>query len=125
MRQRTLVPIRPELDGQGAPQARHAVPQSRVRALDIHRVEDAHVRLPPVRYVRTLDAGSLDFAAASRRTEFLKTAGIHDEPRRKYFVRTLRLDTEGTPNSVLRHAIQGLMTARRMLADSETSENHG
>ena len=69
------------------------------------------------------DCVSLDFAAASRRTEFLKTAGIHDEPGRKYFVRTLRLDTEGTPDSVLHHAIQGLMTARRMLADGETNQD--
>ena len=101
------------------------MPQSRVRALDIHRVEDAHVRLPAVRYVLTLDAGSLDFTTASRRTDDLKTTGIHDETGRKYFVRTLRLDTEGTPDSVLHHAIQGLMTARRMLADSETGENRG
>ena len=68
---------------------------------------------------------SLDSAAASRRTELLKNAGIHDEPDRNYFVRTLRLNTEGTPDSVLHHTIQGLMTARRMLADSETSENRG
>ena len=69
------------------------------------------------------DGVALDFAAAARRTEFLKDAGLHDEPGRKYFVRTLRLNTEGTPDSVLHHAIHGLMTARRMLADNEKSQD--
>ena len=69
------------------------------------------------------DCVTLDFAAASRRTDELKKAGIHDEPGRKYFVRTLRFNTEKTADVVLLHAIQGLTTARKMLADSKNHES--
>ena len=43
------------------------------------------------------DGVTLDSAAASRRVNHLKKAGIHDEPDRKYFVRTLRFETDGHP----------------------------
>ena len=68
------------------------------------------------------DCVTLDSAAASQRLEKLKTAGIHDEPGRRYFVRPLRFETEGTADVVLLHAIQGLTAARKMLADEENQE---
>ena len=69
------------------------------------------------------DGVTLDSAAASRRVDHLKKAGIHDEPGRKYFVRTLRFKTDGTPDVVLLHAIQGLAAARKMLADREAAKH--
>ena len=66
------------------------------------------------------DCVTLDSAAASQRLDTLKKAGIHDDPGRRYFVRTLRFETDGTADVVLLHAIQGLTTARKMLADQES-----
>ncbi len=68
------------------------------------------------------DGVTLDSAAASRRVDHLKKAGIHDDPGRKYFLRTLHLQTEGTADVVLLHAIQGLTAARKTLAESESRE---
>ena len=63
------------------------------------------------------DCVSFDSATAGGRIRTLEKAGIHDEPGRRYFVRTLRVETEGTADVVLLHALQGLTAARKLNAD--------
>ncbi|MCY4505663.1 MAG: hypothetical protein OXG35_01685 [Acidobacteria bacterium] len=68
------------------------------------------------------DQVSFDSASAGQRLEEIKRLDPHGEPGRRYYVRSPRVETRGTAEVALHHALQGLTAAHEREMKREAQE---